>query len=212
MIQSVDPPRGRRALLVPQPGRCGWGSRWRPAWSCSTAATSCGRRSRSPDQAAEHRADVHRPALERDGRDEPLLVPFAIGLSFIMPVELAFSCWFFFLVDKAQQVLGTAFGYDTLGSRLSLHERPTWGASLGILLVTPWTSRRYLAGALWGGVRRNGGSAVEPPRCTAGGADAAVGARDVGAGDAVSDGVRRCGGTAGVGGVGVCDPVSSSWG
>lgn len=76
--------------------------------------------------------------------------PFAIGLSFIMPVELSFSCWFFFLVHKAQLVLGAVYGYDNLDPYFPYTKDQQWGASLGILLVTLVTSRRQWAAALRG--------------------------------------------------------------
>ena len=45
------------------------------------------------------------------------LYPFAIGLAFFVPLDLSFSCWFFFLARKMFQVFGAATGLDGPGSQ-----------------------------------------------------------------------------------------------
>ncbi len=40
--------------------------------------------------------------------------PFAIGLAFLVPLDVSFSCWFFYLFVKMQGVLGTHFGYGSI--------------------------------------------------------------------------------------------------
>ncbi len=37
--------------------------------------------------------------------------PFAIGLAFLVPLDVSFSCWFFYLFIKAQAVIGYYLGY-----------------------------------------------------------------------------------------------------
>ncbi|MCC6443135.1 MAG: hypothetical protein IT210_06715 [Armatimonadetes bacterium] len=37
--------------------------------------------------------------------------PFAIGLAFLVPLDVSFSCWFFYLFIKAQAVIGYMLGY-----------------------------------------------------------------------------------------------------
>ena len=41
--------------------------------------------------------------------------PFAIGLAFAIPLDLLFSCWFFFLLWKAQRVIGSMVGISMPG-------------------------------------------------------------------------------------------------
>jgi hypothetical protein len=36
--------------------------------------------------------------------------PFAVGLAFFLPLDLSFSCWFFFVVRLLELVIGAAFG------------------------------------------------------------------------------------------------------
>jgi len=66
--------------------------------------------------------------------------PFAIGLAFFMPLDLSFSCWFFYWFWRIEQVLGTTFG----GSMLAGFPF-TWEQSIGtcaaILVMTLWGLR-----------------------------------------------------------------------
>jgi len=70
------------------------------------------------------------------------LYPFAIGVCFFLPVDLAFSCWFFFIFWKAQRVLVSAFGWQLPG--LPFVNDQTGGGYLALCLVALWVSRRYL--------------------------------------------------------------------
>jgi hypothetical protein len=40
--------------------------------------------------------------------------PFAIGLVFLMPLDLSFSCWFFYFFRKVQLISGDLFGFSSL--------------------------------------------------------------------------------------------------
>lgn len=40
--------------------------------------------------------------------------PFAIGLAFLMPLDVAFSAWFFFMFLKAQIIIGNMAGYTSI--------------------------------------------------------------------------------------------------
>jgi len=43
-----------------------------------------------------------------------MLDPFTIGLGFLLPVDLLFSCWFFYIFWKAQLVISSAMAWDAL--------------------------------------------------------------------------------------------------
>ncbi|MCX6374828.1 MAG: hypothetical protein NTU88_02095 [Armatimonadetes bacterium] len=43
-----------------------------------------------------------------------MLDPFTIGLGFLLPVDLLFSCWFFYIFWKAQLVFSRAMAWDTV--------------------------------------------------------------------------------------------------
>lgn len=45
------------------------------------------------------------------------IYPFAIGLAFFVPLDLSFSCWFFFVARKLFQVFGAVTGLDGPGNQ-----------------------------------------------------------------------------------------------
>lgn len=68
------------------------------------------------------------------------MYPFAIGLAFFLPLDLSFSCWFFFVFRMMEQVFGSAAG---------LREFPYFseqasGAWFALGIVAVWTMRKYL--------------------------------------------------------------------
>ncbi|MFC1713534.1 DUF6785 family protein [Candidatus Poribacteria bacterium] len=68
--------------------------------------------------------------------------PFVIGLGFLIPAELSFSCWFFYLLHKATLILGKATGLSR--SAISLHPNEQMlGAYIGVLLVALWSGRKH---------------------------------------------------------------------
>jgi hypothetical protein len=70
------------------------------------------------------------------------LYPLAIGLGFLLPLDLLFSCWFFFLFWKAQVVLSNAMAWDTTPDFPFIKEQG-FGAVLGIFLFICWNARRH---------------------------------------------------------------------
>jgi hypothetical protein len=68
--------------------------------------------------------------------------PFVIGLGFLIPAELSFSCWFFYLFHKMTLILGKATGLSR--STMSFHPNEQMlGAYIGVLLVALWSGRRH---------------------------------------------------------------------
>jgi len=68
------------------------------------------------------------------------MYPFAIGLAFFLPLDLSFSCWFFFVFRMMEQVFGRAFGLRGF-PYFSEQASGAWFA-LGVLAI--WTTRRHL--------------------------------------------------------------------
>jgi len=62
-----------------------------------------------------------------------------IGLTYLMPLDLSFSCWFFFWLSRAERILASTMGWRPL----YLAERSS-GAWIGIGLIAIWLSRRHL--------------------------------------------------------------------
>ncbi|MCD6507718.1 hypothetical protein J7M22_14010 [Candidatus Poribacteria bacterium] len=73
------------------------------------------------------------------------LYPFAVGLGFFLPLDLAFSVWFFYLFRKFQQVLGAAMGLRAFPGFPYLNQQST-GAWIGLFFVAIWLARRHLTG------------------------------------------------------------------
>jgi len=73
------------------------------------------------------------------------LFPFAVGLAFFMPLDLSFSCWFFFLFWKAERVVAAAVGLRNLPMFPYVDEQ-SLGAYIGLCLVALIATRRHLRG------------------------------------------------------------------
>jgi len=80
--------------------------------------------------------------------------PLAIGLGFLLPLDLLFSCWVFLLFWKAQVVISSAMAWDTTPDFPFIKEQG-FGSILGLALFYFWTGRKTYA-AIW----RN---ALRPP-------------------------------------------------
>lgn len=93
------------------------------------------------------------------------LYPFAIGLAFFLPVDLAFSCWFFFIFFKLQIVLASASGVHNLPGFPYTVEQ-TAGGYLAIGLLAIWLARKHFCGVIRTICGRPGGvdESAEPIR------------------------------------------------
>ncbi len=69
--------------------------------------------------------------------------PFAIGMCFFMPTDLAFSCWFFFWFWKLQRVFASYIGIQGMIG-FPFVEEQTAGGYYAIALVGLWISRRHI--------------------------------------------------------------------
>jgi hypothetical protein len=68
--------------------------------------------------------------------------PFAVGLGFFMPVELSFSCWFFYFFWKFERVLASMLGLRMQG--FPFIDEQTTGAYIGFALTALWIARKHL--------------------------------------------------------------------
>lgn len=102
------------------------------------------------------------------------LYPIVIGLGYLLPLDLLFSCVFFFFFWKAQRIVANVYGWDATPEFPFVREQ-AFGALLCLGIYYLWTGRRVLAEtwrAAWtgGGVRRRtpgsaawgGGDALSP--------------------------------------------------
>ena len=77
---------------------------------------------------------------------------WAIGIAFLMPLELSISCWLFYWLVKMELVLCSATGINQLtvpaagfDSRYPFLLSQSYGAYLGFFCISLWSSRHYLA-------------------------------------------------------------------
>jgi len=73
--------------------------------------------------------------------------PMVVGLGYLLPLDLLFSCWFFYLFWKAQLVITNAFAWDTTPDFPFIKEQG-FGAVMGLFLFYLWSGRRTYA-AIW---------------------------------------------------------------
>ena len=71
------------------------------------------------------------------------LYPFVIGLGFLIPLDLSFSCWFFFWFWKLQLIVGQMVGLSHLPGFPYLHSQAI-GGYVGVTLVALYISRFHL--------------------------------------------------------------------
>jgi hypothetical protein len=71
--------------------------------------------------------------------------PFAVGLTFLLPTQLAFSAWFFFLMTRLELVTAAAVGFQPSGDAFPYVQQQSSGAYLGFAAITLYAARKHLA-------------------------------------------------------------------
>jgi len=84
--------------------------------------------------------------------------PLAIGLCYLIPLEVSFSCWFFFVLIRLTTVGATMLGWRDAGSVQVADQFPylsnaAEGAWLGMFVVILWNARAFLRD-MFGAMRR----------------------------------------------------------
>jgi len=81
----------------------------------------------------------------------PLLTvwwPYAIGLCYLIPLDVSFSSWFFFILLRLLAVAATAVGWRTVATaqdpaQFPWFENASEGAWIGMFVVLAWSARRF---------------------------------------------------------------------
>jgi hypothetical protein len=68
---------------------------------------------------------------------------FAYGLTFLLPTQLGFSCWFFFLLSRVELVGAALYGYTEWGKFPYIQQQGI-GAIAGFFLAIVWAARGHL--------------------------------------------------------------------
>jgi hypothetical protein len=79
--------------------------------------------------------------------------PLVIGIAYFLSLEVSFSCWFFYLLTKVQNIMTTALGFQdaqasAAAKRLPYLPEQGAGAFIGLTLFAAIASRRYLGDIL----------------------------------------------------------------
>jgi hypothetical protein len=84
--------------------------------------------------------------------DMPVTIMVSIvGLGFLIPLELSFSVWVFYLLRTAQRVLGAMVGWRLTGGTIYDITFVKWqamGAYIGLASFALWSARKHIGGAL----------------------------------------------------------------
>ncbi len=88
---------------------------------------------------------VSEPPWSAIGGTNISMYPFAIGLGYFIPLDLSFSCWFFFVARKLWQVFGRVAGLDSgpANQGFPYFGEQSSGAWLTLSLVLAWGMRGY---------------------------------------------------------------------
>lgn len=82
----------------------------------------------------------------------PLTIqPFIVGMGFLMPLELSFSCWFFYFFRKSQRVFASLMGVTgitwfptTSPLGFPFDRQQSLGAYLALAIFALWMGRKHL--------------------------------------------------------------------
>lgn len=74
--------------------------------------------------------------------------PFVIGIAYLLTLDVVLSCWFFYLLIKAQRVGGYGLGWVQIGAGGEADQFPFIGhqgagAFLALVVITLWVGRSY---------------------------------------------------------------------
>ncbi len=104
------------------------------------------------------------PGQPWSGLTQPFFItfyPFAIGLSFLVPLDISFSCWFFYLFMKLQIVAGFYLGYSNTPDFPYISEQGI-GAWYAFGFALLFSMRKYLKEVLRVALHPDGSDKDEP--------------------------------------------------
>lgn len=75
----------------------------------------------------------------------PLAIfPFIVGIGYLLPADLLFSCWFFFFYWKLERVMSSAFGYLETNPRSPYIDEQMFGGYVAVAVFAVWSMRSQL--------------------------------------------------------------------
>ncbi len=74
--------------------------------------------------------------------------PYAIGLGFLLPLDMLFSCWFFFIMWRVLRIAGAIYGVNSALPDFPFMREQALGAYYLVAIFALWSGRKHLAGVL----------------------------------------------------------------
>jgi len=71
------------------------------------------------------------------------IFPYAVGLAFFIPLDLSFSCWFFYIFWKIERIMASAIGLRGLPEFPYIDQQAS-GAYLGLCIIAIWGTRKHI--------------------------------------------------------------------
>lgn len=88
---------------------------------------------------------IHNKPWNAMGPTPVSFYPYAIGMGFLVPLDMLFSCWFFFVMWRVVRIVGAVYGtYDTTPN-FPYMDQQALGAYYLIGLFALWSGRKHLA-------------------------------------------------------------------
>lgn len=92
----------------------------------------------------------------------PLAIyPWVVGIVFFIPIELSFSCWFFYIFSKFQRIIGSTFGWKALPGFPYFRHQIT-GGWISLLVIALFLMRRHIKKVFTVGLLKNSRDEDEP--------------------------------------------------
>ena len=95
------------------------------------------------------------------GRTPVGISPFAVGLGFLMPLDLSLSCWVFYLFWKFELIIGQVMGLRSL-PRFPYIPEQSFVAYVGVCSLSLWIGKRHLIHVVRQLFSRDGPDSGEP--------------------------------------------------
>lgn len=96
------------------------------------------------------------PPWNAIGSTQSSFYPFMIGIAYFMPLDLSFSCWFFYILARVFRVVGAASGWNLNNHGFPFFGEQATGAWLGLAVMLLYAGRGYWRSVLqsaWEGAR-----------------------------------------------------------
>ena len=109
--------------------------------------------SRTCNSSSSISSIFHRKTVELNGDNTSIVLPVHDRNRFFLPLDLSFSCWFFFLFRQLSRVFSSYIGIHHLPGCPHFHEQSA-GAWICLAFIAFWLTRNHLTSSLkfaWSG-------------------------------------------------------------